>query len=80
MESRKWTTTDIPDLSGKTIIVTGGNSGLGYESVKAYVAKNASVFMACRSVSKGEIARKQILEIYPSANITVLELDLADLK
>jgi len=80
MASQNWTTTDIPDLSGKTIIVTGGNSGLGFESVKAFAAKNAKVILACRTVNKGELAKKQILEIYPAADITVMELDLMDLN
>ena len=80
MEKQNWTTTDIPDLSGKTIIVTGGNSGLGYEAVKALAGKGANVVMACRSTIKGETAKKLIVQSLPKANITVSELDLADLK
>lgn len=75
-----WTTKNIPDLTGKTIIVTGGNSGLGFESVKAFAGRNAYVIMACRSVDKGRIARKQILEIFPAGKIEVMELDLANLN
>ena len=80
METKNWTTKDIPNLKGKTIIVTGGNSGLGFEAVKAYARKNATVIMACRSVSKGEIARQQILDITSKSHIVVMELDLTDLK
>jgi len=80
MASNNWTITDIPDLTGKTVIVTGGNSGLGFESVKAFAFKGARVIMACRSVTKGEEARKQIVKFLPSADITVMELDLTDLK
>ena len=44
--------TKIPDQSGKTFIVTGGNTGLGYEVVKALAAKNAHVFMTSRNVER----------------------------
>jgi len=75
-----WTLKDIPDLTGKTIIVTGANSGLGFESAKVFAQNGANVVMACRSVEKGEIARKQIVRLHPSSIIQVMELDLADLK
>ncbi|MDR3652115.1 MAG: oxidoreductase [Paludibacter sp.] len=80
MNKHFWTLTDIPDLRGKTIIVTGANSGLGFESVKAFAGKGANIIMACRSVDKGEKAKKQILRIYKTATIQVMELDLADLS
>jgi len=80
MATNNWTITDIPDLTGKTVIVTGGNSGLGYESVKAFALKGAQVIMACRSMLKGEEAKKQIIRFLPSADISVMELDLTDLK
>ncbi len=76
----KWTTTNMPDLSGKTIIVTGGNSGLGFESVKAFVKKGAEVVLASRSVDKGEQAKKEILTSLPDAKIHVMQLDLGDLE
>ena len=80
MASNNWTITDIPDLTGKTVIVTGGNSGLGFESVKAFALKGARVILACRSVAKGEEAKKQIVKFLPTADIQVMELDLTDLK
>jgi len=80
MTKQHWTIADIPDLTGKTIIVTGGNSGLGLEAVKAFASKRACVVMACRSVNKGELAKKQILDSQPAANIAVMKLDLADMK
>ncbi|MDP4239082.1 MAG: oxidoreductase [Bacteroidota bacterium] len=80
MTPNNWTIADIPDLTGKTIIVTGGNSGLGFESVKAFAWKGASVIMACRTVAKGEDAKKQIVKFLPSADITVMRLDLTDLE
>ena len=80
MATKNWQLTDIPDLTGKTIIVTGGNSGLGFEAVKALSSKGAELILACRSTNKGEQAKNQILEAQPKSNITVMELDLADLK
>ncbi len=53
MNKEKWTTNNIPDLKGKVIIVTGGNSGLGYESVKAFAENRAEVILASRSEEKG---------------------------
>ena len=80
MSSKDWKINDLPDLTGKNIIVTGGNSGLGYEAVKALSGKGAKVTIACRSMAKGEQAMKAILEVYPKADIDVSELDLADLQ
>ena len=80
MKSQKWTTNDIPDLTGKVIIVTGGNSGLGYESVKAFAEKGAEVILACRSTDKGESAKAQIESSNPSGKIVVKQLDLMDLS
>lgn len=75
-----WTTEFIPDLSGKVIIVTGGNSGLGYWSVKAFAENGAEVILASRSKENGEKAKAEILNEVPKGNIKVAELDLTDLK
>ena len=80
MNRQNWTLNNIPDLTGKTIVVTGANTGIGYESVKVFAQNGANVVMACRSVEKGEIARKQVVRLFPSSIIQVMELDLADLK
>jgi NAD(P)-dependent dehydrogenase (short-subunit alcohol dehydrogenase family) len=80
MSNQKWTTNDIPDLSGKVIIVTGGNSGLGFESVKAFAEKGAEVILACRSTEKGDSAKAQIESGDPSGKIVVKQLDLMDLS
>src|ERR1035437_10157843 len=80
MTSSDWTIEDIPDLTGKTILVTGGNSGLGFEAVKLFALKGAHVVMACRSVNKGEEAKKQIIDFNPKADILIMELNLTDLE
>jgi len=77
---KKWTTKDIPDLSGKQVIVTGANSGLGYEISKALVEKHASIVMACRNTESGENAKKRILTHHPKAKLVVKSLDLASLE
>jgi len=79
MSKQVWDKRNIPDLSGKVIIVTGGNSGLGYESVKAFAEKGAQVILASRSVTGGEEARASILKELPGARIDVMTLDLVDL-
>ncbi|MFH1328938.1 MAG: oxidoreductase [Candidatus Bathyarchaeota archaeon] len=76
----KWTVHDIPDLTWKKIIVTGGNSGLGFESVKAFAAKGAEVILASKSKERGDAAKKIILSDQPNSKIKVMTLDLADLK
>lgn len=75
----KWTTFDIPDQSGRVVVITGANSGIGYEAALALAAKGAHVIMACRSVEKAEAAAAQIREQDPAATLKVMGLDLADL-
>lgn len=77
---QEWTKKNIPSLEGKIIIVTGGNSGLGYESVKAFAEKGAQVIMTCRNVTKGEHARNHILHHCKDAKIEVMQLDLMSLR
>lgn len=74
-----WTFDNIPDLTGKIILVTGGNSGIGYESVKAFAIKGAEVILASRSIEKGEDARTQLVRYASEARINVMQLDLGSL-
>ena len=75
-----WTSESIPDQSGQTILVTGANSGLGFEATKVLAGKGAHVVMACRSVERGETAQESIREEFPAASLSVRELDLASLE
>jgi hypothetical protein len=70
----------IHDLSGKVYIVTGCNTGIGYETVNALVAMNATVIMACRSISKAQIARESIIKTSKCSpsKLVCLTLDLCD--
>jgi NAD(P)-dependent dehydrogenase (short-subunit alcohol dehydrogenase family) len=78
MKKPHWTTNNIPNLTGKVIIVTGGNSGLGYESVKAFAEKGAEVILTARSMEKGEQAKAEIGET--KGKIVVMQLDLASFE
>ncbi len=69
----------MPDQSGKTVVVTGANSGVGLEATRAFARKGAHVVMACRSVERGEAAKAEVREDVPAASLTVGELDLGDL-
>lgn len=77
MTSSTWTLKDIPNLAGKTAIVTGGNSGLGFELTKHLAANDCHVILACRDLQKGKDAKQKILACYANANITVKQLDLS---
>ncbi len=71
-----WTATDIPDLTGKTAIVTGANGGLGLESAKALAGAGAHVVMAARNQDKAQAAFDEIKAAYPDASVEIIELDL----
>ena len=71
-----WTTTDIPNLTGKTAVVTGANGGLGLESAKALAGAGAHVVMAARNQEKAQVAFDEIKAIYPDASLEIVELDL----
>jgi hypothetical protein len=79
MANKKWTIDDMPDLSGKTAIVTGANVGLGYETAKGLAARGAHTILACRNQEKGHAARDAIRAAHPDASLVVMKLDLADL-
>jgi NAD(P)-dependent dehydrogenase (short-subunit alcohol dehydrogenase family) len=77
--TRKWTAAEIPDQSGKTFVVTGANSGLGYETLRAVARKGADTILACRDIEKGRAARERISCEIRHASIDVMRLDLANL-
>lgn len=70
----------MPNQSGKVVVVTGGNSGLGFETVKAFAHKGAQVVLACRNIAKGEQAKEKIIKEFPDGIIEVQSIDLMDLS
>lgn len=69
----------VPDQTGRSIIVTGANSGTGKEATKRLAAAGAHIVMAVRTPAKGEAARDEILRIVPEASLEVRRIDLAEL-
>ena len=78
--NNQWTSENIPDQSGRVAIVTGANSGIGYETARALAHKGATVIMACRSVEKGQVAAHKIQDEDPQGTVAVMALDLANLS
>jgi NAD(P)-dependent dehydrogenase (short-subunit alcohol dehydrogenase family) len=76
--SPSWTAADIPDLTGRTALVTGANSGLGFEVARALAAHGGRVLLACRSEARGEAAATAIRAETESADLVVVPLDLGD--
>ncbi len=75
----KWTTSDIPDQSGRVAIVTGANTGLGYHAAAALAQTGAHVVLAVRNLEKGNLALARIVAAHPDADVTLQELDLSSL-
>lgn len=75
----QWTMSDMPDLQGRTALVTGANSGLGLETSRALAAKGARVILACRNLAKGQAALAEIIRSVPNATLELAQLDLASL-
>jgi len=80
MKSKKWTSENIADQSGRTILITGSSSGLGKEAARVLAGKNATIVMAVRNTQKGEMVAGEIRKEITGAKVSVQELDLADLK
>lgn len=77
---KKWKAENIPDQSGKVAIVTGANSGTGFEAAKELAKKGAHVVMGCRNLKKAEDAQTKILKEIPEASLEIIQLDLSDLS
>ena len=75
----KWTPQQMPSQQERLAIVTGANSGIGYQTARYLARAGATVILACRSAAKGEAARARIVAENAAAKIEVRALDVADL-
>lgn len=74
-----WTTDSMPDQRGTRVVITGASSGIGYETARAFAAKNAEVVLAIRNMEKGEAVARQLKHENPRAHLKLMKLDLGDL-
>jgi NAD(P)-dependent dehydrogenase (short-subunit alcohol dehydrogenase family) len=74
-----WPTKDIPDLSGRTAVVTGANGGLGLETARALAGAGAHVVLAARNQQKAAAAAEDIRRSHPQASLEIVPLDLGSL-
>ena len=80
IKTKKWLKKNANlSLKGKTVLITGANSGIGYKETELMLYLGADVIMACRNLQKAEKAREALLQEYPDASITLMELDMASL-
>src|ERR1700678_3900353 len=75
----KWTTADIPDQAGRVAVITGANTGLGYETALALAERGAHVVLAVRNLDKGKDAAARIAAKSPRGEVALQELDLTSL-
>jgi NAD(P)-dependent dehydrogenase (short-subunit alcohol dehydrogenase family) len=74
-----WAAADMPDQRGRTALVTGANSGIGYQVAVELARHGVQVLLACRDTGRGTRARDKIVRWVPGAEVEFVELDLADL-
>jgi NAD(P)-dependent dehydrogenase (short-subunit alcohol dehydrogenase family) len=75
----RWTSADIPDQHGRTVLVTGANAGIGWHQARELAARGATVLLASRDPARGRAAGERILAGVPAARVEPVALDLADL-
>jgi NAD(P)-dependent dehydrogenase (short-subunit alcohol dehydrogenase family) len=75
----KWTADQIPALAGHTALITGANSGIGYQAALQLARHGAHVLLGCRNASKGLAALDRLLREAPNASAELVELDMASL-
>lgn len=76
---KSWTFNDIPEQTGRVAIVTGANTGIGFETARMLAARGAHVVLACRNAEKGEAAVAKIMAGKPAGRAELMPLDLSDL-
>jgi NAD(P)-dependent dehydrogenase (short-subunit alcohol dehydrogenase family) len=79
MAKQGWTAAAMAPQAGKTVLVTGANSGIGFQAARELARQGADVILGVRDAAKGEAARKRILTDLPQAKVSVVPLDMASL-
>jgi NAD(P)-dependent dehydrogenase (short-subunit alcohol dehydrogenase family) len=79
MSNEKWTAAAVPDQTGRTVVITGANSGLGFETAQVFAARHATTVLAVRNLDKGKAAAERILAAAPGADVILQRLDLSSL-
>ena len=75
-----WTYDNVPNQNSRTVIVTGANTGIGFETARMLALKGAEVTLACRNLDKGRVALERILTESAGAAVSLEQLDLSDLR
>jgi NAD(P)-dependent dehydrogenase (short-subunit alcohol dehydrogenase family) len=78
-QTRKWSEADVPDQSGRVVVVTGSNTGIGYHTAALLAFRGAHVVLAVRNLEKGNAALSRIVAASPRADVTLQQLDLGSL-
>lgn len=76
----KWNLSQYPSQQGKVAIITGANSGIGYEAALELAKKNMMVILACRQLNAAERAKIDILKSHPTAQVIPMKMDLSILN
>lgn len=77
--SNIWSIDDVADLAGRRAVVTGANTGLGFETARVLAAKGCHTILACRSAERAEVARRAMVAEFPQAQVDVRILDTGSL-
>ena len=75
---KNWDIKNIPDLKGKTALITGSNSGLGFYTAKALAEKNCHVILSCRTPEKSIATKNKLQNLIPQAQLSSIEIEMSD--
>ena len=79
VSGQRWTADDIDDQTGRVAVITGANSGIGFEIATVLAARGSSVVLACRNPERADAARARVLALAPDASVELALIDLSDL-